>query len=298
MTSLDMGATTRLKDGGGRVVWTVCGLLAVAAHVAVGFWLLPSREVQTPEPPPAILIDLTQPAPEPTEVPSPAPEPPKPEPVKPQPLQPEPPKPEPAKPPPEPVKPPDPPPPEPTPPEPAPLEPEAPPVTPPEVLLPRAKPRPPERPRPPQPPKDIRRPLTPPPPPPPPTPAPVASLPAPPPPPAAAAPPRPAAPAAPSAASLAAQKSWQGEILGRLARFKRYPAEARSAREQGTAVLRFTVDAQGNVTASKIEKTSGSALLDEEVLALLRRAAPLPAPPPEMGQSRIELLVPIDFHLR
>ena len=46
--------------------------------------------------------------------------------------------------------------------------------------------------------------------------------------------------------------------------------------------LAFTIDRKGNVVSSRIEKTSGSTVLDAEALAMVKRAAPLPAPPPDV----------------
>ena len=62
--------------------------------------------------------------------------------------------------------------------------------------------------------------------------------------------------------------------------------------------LRFAIDRQGKVLLSQINKSSGFGLLDDEVLALIQRAQPLPSPPPEIGGERIELLVPVAFFLR
>jgi periplasmic protein TonB len=38
--------------------------------------------------------------------------------------------------------------------------------------------------------------------------------------------------------------------------------------------------------------------LDDEALALLRRAEPFPPPPPELAGARVDLTVPIRFNLR
>jgi protein TonB len=52
------------------------------------------------------------------------------------------------------------------------------------------------------------------------------------------------------------------------------------------------------VVSQRIVKSSGHADLDQEVLALVRRAQPLPPFPPAMTQSVIHLSVPIRFSLR
>jgi periplasmic protein TonB len=40
------------------------------------------------------------------------------------------------------------------------------------------------------------------------------------------------------------------------------------------------------------------AVLDEEALALVRRAQPFPPPPPEMPGNSLDLTVPIRFNLK
>ena len=56
------------------------------------------------------------------------------------------------------------------------------------------------------------------------------------------------------------------------------------------AEVAFTVDADGGVSALRLQTSSGIAALDQEALDLLRRAAPLPKPPE--GRAR-ELVVPV-----
>ena len=83
-----------------------------------------------------------------------------------------------------------------------------------------------------------------------------------------------------------------------LAYAKRYPPLAQRRRAQGVAYLRFTMDRSGKVLAAQLGRRSGHGDLDEEVLALIKRADPLPPFPPEMTQDRRELVVPPQFSLR
>ena len=69
--------------------------------------------------------------------------------------------------------------------------------------------------------------------------------------------------------------SWQQAVVARLARFQRYPAQAKGA--TGVVNLSFSIDRQGHVLNSRVIKGSGSAVLDTEALSLLTRAAPLTA---------------------
>jgi periplasmic protein TonB len=99
-----------------------------------------------------------------------------------------------------------------------------------------------------------------------------------------------------SAASTRA--SWQAQLVAWLEKYKRYPRVAQEQRQQGVVYLRFAIDRQGKVLSSQVSKSSGFELLDAEVLALMERAQPVPAPPPEVGGNRIELQVPVAFSLR
>jgi periplasmic protein TonB len=91
--------------------------------------------------------------------------------------------------------------------------------------------------------------------------------------------------------------TWEGLLLGRLQRFKRYPNAARTRKQQGTPLLHFTMDRSGKVLSAKIMRSSGYAVLDGEALALVRRAEPLPPPPPEVPGDPVERVVPLEFSL-
>lgn len=78
----------------------------------------------------------------------------------------------------------------------------------------------------------------------------------------------------------------------------RYPVVARQRRQQGTVYVRFMMDRRGNVLSSQVERSSRFPSLDEEGLALLARATPLPAPPADVAGDQIQLVVPIVFSLR
>ena len=112
-----------------------------------------------------------------------------------------------------------------------------------------------------------------------------------------------AIPAAPTQGRITPTNSnavptWKTQIVALLERNKRYPAAAQSRREQGVAQVFFSLDRQGRVINSRIARSSGANALDEEALALLRRAQPFPAPPRELPGEHVDLTVPIRFNLR
>ena len=98
--------------------------------------------------------------------------------------------------------------------------------------------------------------------------------------------------------SREAQASWRSLVAAHLARYKRYPAEAEARHDTGTVRLSFTMDRNGHVLSRHIDGSSGSAILDREVLSMIERAQPLPAFPASMPQTRMTLVVPIRFSIR
>jgi TonB family protein len=106
-----------------------------------------------------------------------------------------------------------------------------------------------------------------------------------------------AAPGASSALSSTDVPKWQALLLAPLEQFKQYPYEAQINHEEGVVYLRFTMDRQGKVLPADIATSSGFDALDQETLALIRRAEPLP-PPPEVSGDFVELTVPVQFFLK
>jgi len=94
------------------------------------------------------------------------------------------------------------------------------------------------------------------------------------------------------------EATWQTVLLKHLQQYKRYPQSAQTQGEQGVVLLGFSVDRNGRVLEHRIVQSSGHADLDDEVMAMIERAQPLPAFPTSMTQSKLDLTVPIRFSLR
>jgi protein TonB len=109
------------------------------------------------------------------------------------------------------------------------------------------------------------------------------------------APPAPAAPAHKAVGE--GRASFLTRLLAQLNRFKQYPRAARQAHIQGVVMLHFVMNAQGRVTAFDVAKSSGHPVLDAEALALIQRAQPLPAIPPDYPDRTLDAIVPIEFSL-
>ena len=88
-------------------------------------------------------------------------------------------------------------------------------------------------------------------------------------------------------------ENWRQSLVSHLSRFERYPLAARGA--QGVVTIAFRIDRQGNVVSDSIVKSSGSAVLDADALAMIKRAAPLPPPPVNIADDELSLVVPIRY---
>lgn len=103
---------------------------------------------------------------------------------------------------------------------------------------------------------------------------------------------------APVSAPTQAQVSWQSMLLGHLAKYKRYPEDARRRGFEGVNRLRFVLDANGKVLSYSLVGKSGSASLDRATLEMIRRAQPLPPPPADMLQNgQLEIVAPFVYSL-
>src|SRR3546814_9701884 len=89
-------------------------------------------------------------------------------------------------------------------------------------------------------------------------------------------------------ASANVEATWEALILAHLEKYRRYPARALAARQQGVAHIRFTMNRAGRILSAEIARKSDFFALDQAALATLRRAEPLPAIPEGMPEERSE----------
>lgn len=107
------------------------------------------------------------------------------------------------------------------------------------------------------------------------------------------------APEAPSpssgASAAAAAASYRSTLIAHLLRFKRYPSGAQERGERGTTIVAFTASRDGRVTGARLTKSSGFASLDQEAMAWIQRAQPLPSFPAEMREAANDYSVPLKW---
>jgi protein TonB len=108
----------------------------------------------------------------------------------------------------------------------------------------------------------------------------------------------PAASAVSAGESAAAVASYKQMVAAHLQRFKQYPPAAKAAGQQGTARVSFTLSRSGQVLSAGLGGSSGHSALDAETLAMVRRAQPFPAFPPDVKQGSISFAAPVAFYIR
>ncbi len=92
------------------------------------------------------------------------------------------------------------------------------------------------------------------------------------------------------ASAAAALATYRQRLNAHLQRFK-----GGGASGAGSVMAMFTVSRGGGVSGVRIARSSGNPAVDNEALATIRRAQPLPPIPPEIPQSALTFPVPFSF---
>src|SRR5947208_6455846 len=93
-----------------------------------------------------------------------------------------------------------------------------------------------------------------------------------------------------------ARVTWQKELMAHLDKHKRYPAERT---QKSTEILvSFALDRMGHVLSTSIIKGSGDKAFDEAALAMIRRADPVPQPPPLVADEGLNFTLPVIFKVK
>jgi periplasmic protein TonB len=93
-----------------------------------------------------------------------------------------------------------------------------------------------------------------------------------------------------------ARVTWQKELLAHFDKYKRYPSE-RSV-QGAEVVVSFVLDRMGHVLSERIDTGSGDPAFDDAALAMLKRADPVPPPPPLVADDGLTFTLPVIFHAK
>ncbi len=76
-----------------------------------------------------------------------------------------------------------------------------------------------------------------------------------------------------------------------------YPVKAYERNEEGVSVVKMSLDARGNVIATNLVTSSGSTLLDDGSLGIVRAAAPFDPLPNNYGLERLHIVASFRYKL-
>ena len=86
-------------------------------------------------------------------------------------------------------------------------------------------------------------------------------------------------------------------IRKKIERIWNYPQKALAEQREGTAVIRFTIDGDGALTGYHVMTTSGSPILDEGALTVVRSAAPYEPLPERFKLSRLNVTASFTYRM-
>lgn len=96
-------------------------------------------------------------------------------------------------------------------------------------------------------------------------------------------------------AALQQRATWQKRLVAHLNRHKRYPADGQ--RREARVEISFSIDRSGHVQGATVAKSSGFPGFDAAALAMVRRADPVPAPPPLVADEGLTFSMPVVFRV-
>jgi TonB family protein len=92
-------------------------------------------------------------------------------------------------------------------------------------------------------------------------------------------------------------ESYLLDIRRKIENLWSYPAQAIAEKREGSAVIRFTIDAGGALKGNRITSSSGSPILDEGTLAVIRAASPFAPLPSSFHLSRLHVTAEFRYRL-
>ncbi|MBI3060155.1 MAG: energy transducer TonB [Deltaproteobacteria bacterium] len=75
-----------------------------------------------------------------------------------------------------------------------------------------------------------------------------------------------------------------------------YPESALRLGLQGKLVMEFTISGDGHLEGTRLIRSSGFSVLDQEAVRAVQAAAPFHAIPPWIGKSRLEIVASFEYH--
>jgi periplasmic protein TonB len=94
-------------------------------------------------------------------------------------------------------------------------------------------------------------------------------------------------------ASSPALRRWQQDLIAQIERHKHFPSGAQG--QAGIVRVAFSIDDTGRLISVRVAASSGSAILDDAAIDLIRRAQPFSPPPQGLKTSELSFVAPIRY---
>jgi periplasmic protein TonB len=91
--------------------------------------------------------------------------------------------------------------------------------------------------------------------------------------------------------------SYLLRVKRRILQIWQYPQKAYDQNEEGVVVVKMSIDASGRLAGANLLSTSGSMLLDDGALGVVRRAAPFESLPVSYSLSRLHIVASFSYKL-
>jgi TonB family protein len=93
-----------------------------------------------------------------------------------------------------------------------------------------------------------------------------------------------------------ARVTWQKRLIAHLDKHKRYPSDR--SLKGAEIVVGMVLDRMGRVLSTSVIQGSGDTAFDDAALAMMRRADPVPAPPPVVADEGLSFTLPVVFRVQ
>lgn len=92
-------------------------------------------------------------------------------------------------------------------------------------------------------------------------------------------------------------EEWRAALVSHIQKFKKYPDESKKRGEYGLTVASFEIDRKGKLLRSKLIKRTCFDDLNDETIAMLKRAEPFPPVPETLKRERMNFSVPMRYSI-
>jgi protein TonB len=95
-----------------------------------------------------------------------------------------------------------------------------------------------------------------------------------------------------------ALQGYKVQLAAFAQKYQRYPPQAREREWEGIAEVKLTIGENGRIREVSIASSSGHDILDQEAMAMVRKAAPLAEITSALRNKEFSINLPVVFHLK